>query len=213
MTDIRIEFKTGAEAKTASDGDATRFGNLASFKYFQGKDYKVEIRNLPTIIEQSNLKEYFKKSISGYSHHEWKKVFNSKVRNTKKDYWNSICQNPSLDEVFKTVRRVSKRNINNIVGIKNKDTIYCNNKEAGNQICKFFSKCGSNLNFRYINERKTGNEIKEAFEILNKDISKKEMKLIIKNMNLKKAEGPDEITPFMVKYGGEKVVYVLKKIL
>ena len=40
---------------------------------------------------------------------------------------------------------------------------------------------------------------------LNKEITKQEIKEIITNSKLRKAEGCDDVHPFMIKFGGEKV--------
>ena len=139
-------------------------------------------------------------------------VVRNVINKAKKVYWKNMCNDPSLNEVFKSVRRV-KSNNNNFIGIKYNNKSFVDKTKVSNIICKFFSDCGSNKKFRYISERKENKNTDKFSEDLNADITQKELCEVVETLNIKKAEGPDEIAPFMIKFGGSTALNMLKEFL
>ena len=126
------------------------------------------------------------------------------IKKAKKDYWKGMCNDPTLDEVFKSVRRI-KSNNNNLIGVKYNNKSFIDKTKVSNIICKFFAECGSSKKFRYISERKENKGTYKFSEYLNAKITQKEISEVVETLNIKKAEGPDEIAPFMIKFGGSNV--------
>ena len=93
------------------------------------------------------------------------------------------------------------------------------NEEAANSICEFFGNVGSKYSTKRRSERQKtkaknsyNNLLHQYNKILNNPINKYAISEIVNKLNLKKAAGRDEISPFMLKMGGDAMILLLEKL-
>ena len=120
------------------------------------------------------------------------------IKKAKYDYWNNMYKNPSINDIYKMIRRCNNSRNESLI-IKQNNILYSNNKKSANIICNYFSKCGEKQKYRHISIKKFIKDNLEYNIKINKVITFRELNNIIQKLNIKKAAGPDEIAPFMLK--------------
>ena len=134
------------------------------------------------------------------------------IYTAKRNYWNKNTSELSLLEAYKKIK-ASKRSGRMDISLLNLEgKIIDNNKEAANLIAKYFANIGDEGKPRTVLRCKDDKIKLEDLEELNREISEDEIKEVIKKSKVRKAEGCDEIHPFMIKFGGEKVIEWLHKL-
>jgi hypothetical protein len=138
------------------------------------------------------------------------KAFKKEIRKAKRKYWEDIYKRATLNDTFKMFRRLKGGPSRpNEVKAQNGD-ILTSEKAISNEICRFFSSCGRNIrvnkNSKKITEQCIDNEV------LNRPISLEEVAEIISSMKERKAPGIDDVSPFMIKRGGNTIVVSITKL-
>ncbi len=125
------------------------------------------------------------------------------ILEAKRKYWKNLCSNLDCNTVFQHLKRISGRsNLANPVK-DSEESVLTDNTAIANAIGKFFSSLGEKETRRIPIE---GHSIPENFtKECEEKIKEVEIIETIKNLNIKKAVGPDSICPFMVKLGGPAI--------
>ena len=122
-------------------------------------------------------------------------------------------ENADMIKTFNVIRGMKKGNKNII--LSNNGELIMNNKDAADIIVEYFAKVGLNKKRKIEGLRiRTGKEVfnKNDLDKLNSVITDEVVSSAIDKLNIRKACGPDDIYPFMIKYGGKSVVRCLTKL-
>ena len=160
------------------------------------------------LVKRRNL---LRKNFNKNNYEEYKKAdkeFKRYTKEAKEKYWTKLYKNLNLNEIYKMVRRLKGgKNLPAVVTKMNGEKM-TNEQQIANEICKYFSTVGNNSRYRHIQKRKKSGNCQLINE-LNKEITKEEIRNIVNKMNIKKAFGPDEVAPAMIKLGGEEMIEYL----
>ncbi|MCU7859181.1 MAG: endonuclease/exonuclease/phosphatase family protein, partial [Candidatus Thiodiazotropha sp. (ex Lucinoma kastoroae)] len=150
------------------------------------------------MIRESDIIEYNKVNA------QFRKV----MRSSKRRYWEAIHKKSTQREAYKIFKRISNpTGLPSEVLIKGtQDRILTDERQIAEEICKFFSSCGRPLRINRIQRARSSCD---GLEILNRRITTKEILDTIRNMAERKAPGPDEIAPFMIKRAGDNLTLAL----
>ena len=135
------------------------------------------------------------------------------IRRKKKLFWIKGMENADMIKTFNVIRGMKKGNKNII--LSNNGELIMNNKDAADIIVEYFAKVGLNKKRKIEGLRiRTGKEVfnKNDLDKLNSVITDEVVSSAIDKLNIRKACGPDDIYPFMIKYGGKSVVRCLTKL-
>ena len=144
------------------------------------------------------------------------KMANWKARKTinraKRQYWNKHTSELSLLDAYKKIRASKRSGRIDLCLVDLEGKVMENNKEAANLIAKYFANIGDGGKPITVIRSKNDKMKLEDLDELNREISIDEIMEVVKKSKIRKAEGCDEVHPFMIKFGGEKVIEWLFKL-
>jgi endonuclease/exonuclease/phosphatase (EEP) superfamily protein YafD len=138
------------------------------------------------------------------------------ITEAKSNYWDKTCSNLSVNDAYKIYKNLnnSKQKIV-AVTTPGKGNI-TNQEEIAQSLCNYFATCNDKASQRGKKDQQRGKEKQRRTLIrdpnYNNPITTEEVKEVVRKLNIKKANGPDEIHPFMIKLASEQLLPYLTKI-